>query len=313
MAVAVLHAADGRVRPIWRFLIASVLFILTQMTVSLLFRPAELISPRAAVAFAVILTINVGLFAALSRTLDRATRPLAYIGFSREVPVLRLIAVGFVFGAAMVSLAVLVIALGGSTTFTWRMSGAMVQAAATQLVLFPIAALHEEVAFRGYPFQRLVESIGAWPAIAVLSTLFALPHLGNPNSTIFAAFNTAAIGALLAVAYVFTRSLWLVWGLHWGWNLVLAVAYGLAVSGFETDGPVNGSLAGPEWLTGGAYGIEGGASGSIAIVVGFAILLWLVRQPSLIGRPAPVPLTYVAMPAPVIIDGREPSSSSSSS
>jgi CAAX protease family protein len=312
MAVAVLRSSDGRLRAGWRFLLAIILFIASQTVVSLLFRPAELISARAAMAFAVILSINIGIFAVLSRTLDRATKPLAYIGFSRDVPVLRLIAVGFVFGAALVSLAVFFIAVGGSTAFRWRMNGMMLQAAAVQLALFPIAALHEEVAFRGYPFQRLVESIGAWWAIALLSALFALLHLGNPNATIFGAFNTAAIGALLAVAYVFTRSMWLVWGIHWGWNLVLAVAYGLVVSGFETDGPVDGSVAGPEWLTGGAYGIEGGASGSIAIVIGFGILLWLIRQPSLVGRPAPPPLSYIAARVSPI-SGESGSSSSPSS
>src|SRR5262245_45822445 len=145
MAVAVLRSADGRLRAGWRFLIAVILFIASQTVVSLLFRPAELISVRAAAAFAVILAINIGLFAMLSRTLDRATKPLAYLGFSREVRVLRLIAVGFVFGAALVSLAVFIIALGGSTTFRWRMNGMMLEAAAAQLALFPIAALHEEV------------------------------------------------------------------------------------------------------------------------------------------------------------------------
>jgi hypothetical protein len=118
----------------------------------------------------------------------------------------------------------------------------------------------------------------------------------------FAAFNTAAVGALLAAAYLLTRSLWLAWGIHWGWNFVLAVAFGLSVSGFDTDGPVDGVATGPEWLTGGAYGIEGGASGSIAIVVGFGVLLWLVRQPALVGAPTPPPTAYVM-----------PSSSSASS
>jgi len=87
--------------------------------------------------------------------------------------------------------------------------------------------------------------------------------------------------------------------------LVLAVGYGLSVSGFDTDGPVDGFAAGPEWLTGGAYGIEGGASGSIAIVVGFGVLLWLVRRSGLIGAPAPPPSTYV-------IASSSPSSSSPS-
>ena len=180
------------------------------------------------------------------------------------------------------------------------------------MAVYPIAALHEELMFRGYPFQRLMESIGAWPAVIILSLLFAVPHLYNPNSTIFAAFNTAAVGSLLGAAYLLTRSLWLPWGIHWGWNLVLAVGYGLSVSGFDTDGPVDGLAMGPEWLTGGAYGIEGGASGSIAIVVGFGVLLWLVRRPGLIGASAPPPSTYVIASSSPSSSSSSPSDSSSS-
>jgi uncharacterized protein len=293
MANAALRIADGRVRPIWRFLIAAVLASACWIGVGLLLQPASIVNGVAAIAFAIVVAVNVSIFFALSLTLDRAVRPMAYIGFSTDVPVARLMTIGFAFGAAMVSLAVLLVAIGGTVSFRWRPDGTMLQAAAVQMAVFPIAALHEELMFRGYPFQRLTESIGAWPAIIVLSLLFAVPHLYNPNSTIFAAFNTAAVGSLLGAAYLLTRSLWLSWGIHWGWNLVLAVGYGLSVSGFDTDGPVDGLATGPEWLTGGAYGIEGGASGSIAIVAGFGVLLWVIRRPALIGAPAPPPSTYV--------------------
>jgi membrane protease YdiL (CAAX protease family) len=311
MAIAVLRSPDGRLRPIWRFLIAVILAFVCQLGVGLLLRPATLVGPASLIGFAIVLSINLSIFWALSLTLDRATQPMPYIGFSTHVPFIRLIAAGFVCGAAMVSLAVLVIAIGGTTSFRFRLDGAMLQAAALQLLLFPVAALHEEALFRGYPFQRLAESIGAWPAVIVVSLLFAVPHLFNPNSTLFGAFNTAAVGALLAAAYLLTRSLWLPWGIHWGWNFVLAVAYGLSVSGFDTDGPVDGGVTGPVWLTGGAYGIEGGASGTVAIVVGFGVLLWLVRQPALVGVAAPAPLAYV-MPSSSAALSSPPSSSPSS-
>jgi membrane protease YdiL (CAAX protease family) len=311
MASAVLRAADGRVRPIWRFLIAAVLVFVCQLLIGLLLRPTGLMSPVTLLAFALVTAINVSLFIALSLTLDHTARPWDYIGFSSAAPLARQLVVGFVFGAVMVSMAVVAIAIGGTTDFGWTMNGAMLQAAAAQLVLFPLAALNEEVVFRGYPFQRLAESVGSWPAVLVLSVLFALPHLGNPNSTIFAAVNTAAVGSLLAAAYLFTRSLWLVWGIHWGWNLVLGVGYGLSVSGFDTDGPVSGSVTGPEWLTGGAYGIEGGASGTIAIVLGWGVLLWLVRQPALVGTPAPPPSAFVTASGLPVSSTPSPSSPSS--
>jgi len=311
MGHPVLRLPDGRVRPIWRFLIAGALAFSCQMLVGLLLRPTDLTDTATVIAFSIVLAINVSLFVTMSVVLDHATHPFDYIGFSTAVPIARHIVVGFVFGALLVSLAVLLIALPGTATFAWRMSGAMLLAAATQLLLFAVAALHEEVVFRGYPFQRLTESIGTWPAVVVLSVLFGLPHLTNPNSTMFAAFNTAGIGALLAIAYLRTRSIWFVWGIHWGWNLVLAVGYGLIVSGFDTDGPVDGSVMGPVWLTGGAYGIEGGASGSAAIVVGLVLLRWAVR-PAVVGASALPPSSFVIVSATPIAPAPEPSSPPSS-
>ena len=297
-------------RSIWRFLIAAVLFLACEYVVIRLMRPTVMISAASIASLVVLVVLLTGVFAALSRTLDRATNPLAYMGLPFDAPVARSIVVGFLLGAALISLAVLVLALGGLTTFQWRMNGAMLQAAVMQFVLFAVAALHEEVAFRGYPFQRLIESIGPVPAVIVLGALFAVPHIGNPNSSLFSAFNTAGAGALLAAAYLLTRSLWFVWGIHWGWNFVLAVVYGLSVSGFDTDGPVDGMVKGPQWLTGGAYGVEGGASGTIAIAVGFAALFWLVRQRVLVGAPTPPPSTYVAvLPIPITGESEPPSSS----
>jgi hypothetical protein len=80
MAIAVLRSPDGRVRPVWRFLIAAVLALLCWISVGLLLRP-NLLSPLAVIAFAIVVSVNISIFLALSLTLDRSIRPMAYIGF----------------------------------------------------------------------------------------------------------------------------------------------------------------------------------------------------------------------------------------
>ena len=117
MESSVLRLPDGRVRPIWRFLIAVVLAFTCQILVGLLMRPTDLTGMTTVLAFLIVLAINVSLFITMSVALDRVTQPLDYIGFSTAVPIARHIAVGFVFGAVLVSVAVLVIALGGTTRF----------------------------------------------------------------------------------------------------------------------------------------------------------------------------------------------------
>jgi hypothetical protein len=134
------------------------------------------------------------------------------------------------------------------------------------------AATNEEMIFRGYPFQRLVESLGAVAAIVVLSVLFGAVHLGNPNSTWVAAVNTALVGIPFSIAYLRTRMLWLPIGMHFAWNFVQGFVLGLPVSGISV--PVSllrPEVTGDRLLTGGNYGPEGGllATGIIVLATGY--------------------------------------------
>ena len=72
---------------------------------------------------------------------------------------------------------------------------------------------------------------------------------------------------LLAVAYLRTRTLWLPFGIHFGWNFALGFVFGLPVSGMSTFSViVHGSIRGPAWLTGGAYGLENSGAAAILLV-----------------------------------------------
>jgi membrane protease YdiL (CAAX protease family) len=46
--------------------------------------------------------------------------------------------------------------------------------------LLLLAAANEELMFRGFPLQVLVDGVGEWPAMIGMSVLFGLIHLGNP-------------------------------------------------------------------------------------------------------------------------------------
>ncbi len=131
--------------------------------------------------------------------------------------------------------------------------------------------------FRGYPFQRLVEAVG--PVWAVTGSrrrcsrrrIWAIPTRAALS---WAFFNTIAIGVLLAVAYLRTRTLWLPFGIHFGWNFALGFVFGLPVSGLNDFSVlVKGSIRGPQWLTGGSYGLENSGAAAILIVLGLLLTL----------------------------------------
>jgi hypothetical protein len=154
----------------------------------------------------------------------------------------------------------------------------VVSAGAIYSVALAIAATNEELVFRGYPFQRLVEAITPAGGIAVTSVFFGLAHLGNPNHTWFSTANTALVGIPLAIAYLRTRSLWMPVGIHFSWNFVLGFVFGLPVSGFRLpESLLKGQVQGAAWITGAEYGPEGGALATF-VILGATIYLLLSKR-----------------------------------
>lgn len=125
------------------------------------------------------------------------------------------------------------------------------------LLVFIPAALHEELLFRGYAYQKL-RSWNRGGAIAITASLFAVLHGANSGITAVAMANILLAGVLLALAYERTGHLWLPIGLHLGWNVLSGPILGYGVSGYAAGSTVLVTAsAGPAWITGGAFGIEG--------------------------------------------------------
>lgn len=142
--------------------------------------------------------------------------------------------------------------------------------------MFAWAVLLEELLFRGFVFQRLVDGIGAWPALLGMALLFALAHWGNPgmegSTRVWATIDTTLGAILLGLAYLRTQRLALPIGIHFGWNAVQGAVLGFDVSGLEQAGwLVPELLRKPQWLTGGAFGPE--ASVFAVVVDSVAVLL----------------------------------------
>ncbi len=126
---------------------------------------------------------------------------------------------------------------------------------------------------------RIVESsLGSWTALGLTSTIFALSHLPNEGVTVLAVAVTAVAGAMLGAAFMATRRLWLGIGMHLGWNFMLGGVISVAVSGRARDGLLRGTLVGPDWLTGGVYGLEASLAGLAAIALASALLIALVHK-----------------------------------
>jgi membrane protease YdiL (CAAX protease family) len=131
----------------------------------------------------------------------------------------------------------------------------------------------EELSFRGYIMQGLARAWGMPVAVAVSSVLFGVVHGVNPNATVMGVLNIIVVGVLFAYAYLVTRSLWLPVGLHIGWNLVEIQVLGFPGSGHTEPSILHSTTQGPELMTGGAFGPEGGMVVLAAALLGIAILV----------------------------------------
>ena len=139
-----------------------------------------------------------------------------------------------------------------------------------------VAGFVEEVAFRGFIFRWVEELAGSWSALLVSALLFGFAHAGNDNATLFSSVAIAIeAGVLLGAAYMLTRSLWLAVGIHAGWNLTQGLVFDVAVSGFEMNGMVEARMSGPDWLSGGAFGLEASV---IALVIATSAGLVMLRM-----------------------------------
>lgn len=121
------------------------------------------------------------------------------------------------------------------------------------------SAVGEELLFRGVLFRILEDSFGTGASLIFTAMLFGVMHAGNPGASYFSTLGVALeAGVLLAVAYAWSRNLWLVIALHFAWNFTEGGVFGAAVSGTELHGLVRVPLSttAPDLLTGGAFGPE---------------------------------------------------------
>jgi uncharacterized protein len=146
------------------------------------------------------------------------------------------------------------------------------------LAMLAPAALAEEVIFRGVPLVLLSRVLGRPAALVLLSIGFALAHVTNPDVTARALGNIALAGILLSLAFYSPGGMWAAFGAHLGWNMTLA-ALGAPVSGLPFEIPfVDYTMGGPAWLTGGAFGPEGGLLSTLAITSAIVMAVHWVRK-----------------------------------
>jgi len=151
--------------------------------------------------------------------------------------------------------------------------GLVVDCRRAGLAFSPAAAFAEELLARGYVFASLRDWLGQPIALALTSIGFGLLHLKILARTARSVSLVILAGVFLGTILIVTKSLYAAWMAHWAWNWVMAVPLHVAVSGQPMARPDYQIVdAGPDWLTGGPWGPEGGAGAALGMIAGLAYL-----------------------------------------
>lgn len=204
-------------------------------------------------------------------------RPIAELTGRFDRHWLRQLLAGCAIGAALMLLPALFLRVSGFVT--WTRSNATWSAIGADVLLFIGVALTEELLFRGFVFQRLIDGTRVWIAQLIISAYFVLTHSAALKQAgdvrYLATANIFVASLLFGFAFLRTRSLAMPLGLHFAANVTQGTLLGFGVSGFEqTSILVPQRAAVSDWITGGAFGLEASVPCFLAVLAA----TWLVYR-----------------------------------
>ncbi|MDB4883200.1 MAG: Abortive infection protein [Gemmatimonadetes bacterium] len=217
------------------------------------------------------LVAALGATAIMLRSID--IRPWDDVALARRAARPRSILEGWCLGGAAIGFACGLLLAFGWLRIVPGPPGSSLATAASLTLMLVIAALAEEVIARGYLLTVLRDGLGDWGAIATTSLLFGAAHLLNAGVTAESFAIVTLAGVFLAAVRVVFRSVYASWAAHVAWNWVMAVLFHASVSGIAFDAPDYRMVStGPEWITGGAWGPEGGIAAALGMLAALAYL-----------------------------------------
>jgi membrane protease YdiL (CAAX protease family) len=197
-------------------------------------------------------------YAAMGSYMDRQGSPVSAQGLPRRAGWLGEAALGLSVGWAIAVICVLPLVIAGGIAIVLVLQPSAWGWLLAEAAFFALWALAEEIAFRGYGFQRFAYAVGPIGAALGYAAFYGILQALLPGANHASVAVAIAFSFLLSMAYFRTRALWVSWGINFGWKASQALIFGLAVSGLSSHSPVvEGDPMGPFWLTGGGFGLNG--------------------------------------------------------
>jgi len=199
--------------------------------------------------------------------------PWRAVALNRAAASPLVLAQGTALGAATIGLASLALLSIGMLQIVPTIGGSSLETAGRYALILLPAAFFEELFIRGYLFAVMRRVAGWKMALIVTSVVFGLMHIANPHVDAESILAVTVAGFFLGAILLATKSLYAAGAAHFAWNWVMAGALHISVSGLPAQDPDYRTIeTGPDWLTGGPWGPEGGLA---AVVLMFIAIFYL--------------------------------------
>lgn len=168
-----------------------------------------------------------------------------------------------------------------------KLSNSVLLQIAMLIPCFALQSSAEELVFRGWLLSVLTDKFNLLLGVVASSALFSLVHFTRGQPWLATASNFL-FGVFCCCCVIRFRSVVGAMGWHSGWNWLLAVGFGLPLSGIDVGVPpviVKLEPTGAAWMNGAAQGPEA----SIACILFFlASSVWLLASRHRLLNPADI-------------------------
>ncbi|HFH9915418.1 TPA: lysostaphin resistance A-like protein [Streptococcus suis] len=184
---------------------------------------------------------------------------------------------GWGIGAAMLITCVLLMwGFGAIQVTSFQFSANLVGEFLILVLAWSIQGTTEELLTRGWMFSSLAAKHNIPVGILVSSLFFTFLHLGNNGISLIPLLDLTLFAILACLVMLKTGNIWVISGIHAAWNCFQGNVFAFPVSGTQAGQAfIAVETSGPDWLSGGAFGVEGSI---ISLLIQAGIITWLVYE-----------------------------------
>ncbi|MGU8044920.1 CPBP family intramembrane glutamic endopeptidase [Streptococcus suis] len=184
---------------------------------------------------------------------------------------------GWGIGAAMLITCVLLMwGFGAIQVTSFQFSANLVGEFLILVLAWSIQGTTEELLTRGWMFSSLAAKYNIPVGILISSLFFSFLHLGNDGISLIPLLDLTLFAILACLVMLKTGNLWVIGGLHAAWNCFQGNVFAFPVSGTQAGQAfIAVETSGPDWLSGGAFGVEGSI---ISLLIQAGMITWLVYE-----------------------------------